>query len=172
MACNNLPEMFFAQAARLGARPRYRYRTDRGWREVTWSECADRVESLAAGLLALGLTPGEKVALLASTRPEWMEIDLAILTAGGVTVPIYPSSLAPECGYIIWNAEASMVFVENEKQLAKIREVQEHGFELDGVRHRVALRQVCLIDGAGGDDVLGLAQVLERGRGERARCAQ
>src|SRR3972149_1187477 len=124
MAFANLPEMFFTQAARLSARPRYRYRMADGWCEVTWGECAERGQNIAAGLLALGLAPGEKVALLSATRPEWTEIDVAILAAGGITVPIYSSNLARECGYIVWNAEASMAIVENVQQLAKLTEVR------------------------------------------------
>ncbi|MBI4518848.1 MAG: long-chain fatty acid--CoA ligase [Deltaproteobacteria bacterium] len=169
MTPNNLADMFFAQAARMGNRPRYRYRSEAGWREVSWAQCRERVQDLAAGLCALGLTPGATVALLSSTRPEWTEIDLGILAAGGVTVPIYPSNLAAECGYIVCNAEARIVFVENEKQLAKIIEVRDRGFELDGVRHQATVRHVCLIDGPGGGDVVALADLMARGRAERER---
>ena len=56
---------------------------------------------IAAALLDVGVMPGDRVALLSSTRAERMEIDFAILACGAVTVPIYPSSLAAECGYIL-----------------------------------------------------------------------
>ncbi|HUE31068.1 MAG TPA: AMP-binding protein, partial [Verrucomicrobiae bacterium] len=138
----NLAEMFFKRAEELAARPRYRYRTADGWREVTWQAMAERVRAIAAGLLDLGVAPGDRVALLSNTRAEWMEIDFAILACGALTVPIYQSSLPAECGYIIANSESSVVFVENPKQRTKVEEVTRHGFELDGVRQTIDLRAV------------------------------
>jgi long-chain acyl-CoA synthetase len=122
-----------------------------------------RVLEIAAGLLELGVAPGDRVALLAATRPEWMEIDFAILACGALTVPIYPSNLAAECGYIVANSESFVVVVENAKQLAKLDEVRRWGFELDGVRHPVSVRRVILIDGegAGAEPLAGL---MARGR--------
>jgi long-chain acyl-CoA synthetase len=146
----NLAELFFRRARELAGHPRYRHRTDGGWREVTWGEMEERVLALAAALVDLGVAPGDRVALLAATRAEWMEIDFAILACGALTVPIYPSNLAPECGYIIANSESAVVFVENAKQRAKIEEVSERGFELDGITHRLELRTVVTIEGAPG----------------------
>jgi long-chain acyl-CoA synthetase len=161
---DNLPGMFFAQAQRYAERPRYRFKRDDRWQEVTWAACADRVRAMAGGLLALGLTPGDRVALLAATRPEWMELDLAILAAGGVTVPIYPSNLAHECGYIMWNSESTIVCVENAKQLAKIRQVQADGFELDGQPGRINPTHIIVIDEPGDQGTMSLQQLMERGR--------
>jgi long-chain acyl-CoA synthetase len=161
---DNLAAMFVAQARRFDERPRYRYHDQDRWREVSWATCADRVRAMAGGLLSLGLEPGERVALLAATRPEWMELDLAILAAGGVTVPIYPSNLANECGYIMWNSESQMICLENAKQLAKIRQVQESGFELDGQFHRIEPRHVITIDEPTGNGTISLRELMERGR--------
>lgn len=161
---DNLAAMFFAQARRYGERPRYRYHHGGGWHDVSWNTCAERVRAMAGGLLSLGLQPGERVALLSATRPEWTEFDLAVLAAGGVTVPIYQSNLAHECGYIVANSESAIVCVENGAQLAKIREMQREGFDLDGVHHRVTVRQLLSIDETGAADVLTLARLMERGR--------
>jgi long-chain acyl-CoA synthetase len=120
----NLAEMFFAKAATRGDRPRHRVKRDGQWVEASWNEVATAVREIAAGLIADGLTPGAKVAILSGTRPEWVDADLAIYACGGVTVPIYQSSLPHECGYIIANSESRVCFVENAKQLAKIRSVQ------------------------------------------------
>src|SRR5205823_1102342 len=81
------------RAGELATRPRYRYRVADGWREVTWQTMAERVRAIAAGLIDLGVAPGDRVALLSNTRPEWMEIDFAILACGALTVPIYQSNL-------------------------------------------------------------------------------
>jgi len=161
---DNLAAMFFAQAQRFADRPRYRYHDQGKWREVSWETCGERVRAMAGGLISLGLAPGERVALLAATRPEWMELDLAILAAGGVTVPVYPSNLADECGYIVWNSESRILCVENAKQLAKIRQIQEKGFALDGQLHRIEASHVITIDEPGDGATVGLKQLMERGR--------
>ena len=160
---DNLATMFFTQARRFGERPRYRHKRGGRWQEVSWTTCAERVQAMARGLARLGLQPGERVALLAATRAEWMEFDLAVLAAGGVTVPIYPSNLADECGYIIWNSGATFVCVENARQLSKLREAQQNGFELDGRAHHVTVSQVISLEETGDASVVTLAQLMERG---------
>src|SRR5262245_21829278 len=163
MPYQNLAQMLFERAAELGDRPRYRYRTDDGWHEVSWRDMADRVRAIAAGLIEMGVQPGDKVALLSNTRPEWMEIDFAILSCGALTVPIYQSNLPAECGYILANSESSIVFVENAKQRAKIEEVTGRGFELDGITQKLDLRGVITIEGEPGAGQ-SLAGVMDRGR--------
>jgi long-chain acyl-CoA synthetase len=171
-AFDNLPDMFFAQAHRYGERPRYRYKHGGRWREVSWASCAERVRAMARGLMSLGLEPGERVALLAATRAEWMEFDLAVMASGGVTVPIYPSNLADECGYIIWNSGAATVCVENARQLAKVREAQQQGFLLDGRVCPVAVRQIVSLEDTGDGSVVSLQQLMERGRSVPASAPQ
>jgi long-chain acyl-CoA synthetase len=165
MAYRNLVEMFFDRAAALAEKPRYRVKRDGVWRETSWYEAATAVRETAAGLVDLGINPGQKVAILSSTRPEWMEADLAVYAAGGVSVPIYQSNLPHECGYILANSESRVCFVENAKQLAKIRETQREGFELDGMRCPVQVDQVILMDGdPDAADVVTLAALRGRGR--------
>jgi long-chain acyl-CoA synthetase len=165
MAFANLPGMFFERARELGDRPRYRHRDENGaWHEVSWTQMEQRVLELAAGLMAAGVQPGDRVALLAATRPEWMEVDLAVLACGALTVPIYPSNLAAECGYIIANSGASVVVVDTAKQRAKIEEVTTRGFELDGVTQPVEVRHVVVMDDG------GLAGLMERGRAALPRA--
>jgi long-chain acyl-CoA synthetase len=161
MRFDSLPQMFFERARALANRPRYRYRRGNVWQEVTWEQMAERVRALAAGLLELGVSPGDRVALLSATRAEWMEVDLAVLACGANTVPIYPSNLATECGYIVANSDSSIVFVENEAQRDKIDRVRADGFELDGVRHRVNPRAVVSIDGGAG--TASFAGLMESG---------
>jgi long-chain acyl-CoA synthetase len=163
MPYDNLAQMFFERAAEMGARPRYRFRTADGWQQATWDAMAEHVRAIAAGLVAMGVEPGDRVALLSGTRPEWMEIDFAILACGALTVPIYQSSLPAECGYIIANSEASVVFVENAKQRAKIEEVTGRGFELDGIRQKIDLRAVVTIEGEPGAGQ-SLAGLMQHGR--------
>lgn len=161
MTFQSLPQMAFSCAGRYDGRPRYRRKENGRWREVSWGDFAERVRHLAAALVDLGIRPGDRVALLSATRPEWMEIDLAILAAGAVTVPIYPSSLQDECGYILFNSEAAVAVVDNEAQRSKIEAVRSGGFELDGSRHSAPVDYVATIEGEGED---GMAALLERGR--------
>jgi long-chain acyl-CoA synthetase len=161
MSYSNLPEMFFRRAAELGPRPRYRHRAGDAWQETTWATSAERVRRLAAALIDLGVRPGDRVALLSGTRPEWMEIDLAILAAGALTIPVYQSVLTNECGYILANSGSTVAFVENAKQRGKVEEVRSRGFELDGVQRSVPTTTVIDIEPDGG--ALSFAGLLERG---------
>ena len=161
----NLAEMFFDRAATHGQRPRYRVKRAGQWVEVSWSEVAATVRELAAGLLDLGVTPDARIAILAQTRPEWVEADLAIYACGGVAVPIYQSNLPHECGYILHNSDSRVCFVENPKQLEKIRTVVEKGFEVEGVPTGVEIAHLVLMEGEpDGHDVVTLAELRARGR--------
>ena len=166
MSYTNLAQMFFTRAAELADRPRYRHFEGGAWREVSWGTMRERVRAIAAGLLEEGVRPGERVALLSATRAEWMEIDLAILAIGAVTIPVYHSVLPDECGYILTNAGADRVFVENPKQKAKVERVSSEGFELDGIRRPVPLSSITTIEGTGPGT---LANLLDRGRANLAR---
>ncbi len=173
MAYRNLAEMFFDRAAIRAAKPRYTVKRDGTWRQVTWEEVATAVRETAAGLVELGITPGQKVAILASTRPEWMEADLAVYACAGVSVPIYQSNLPHECGYILANSESRVCFVENAKQLEKIRTAQREGFELDGTRCAVEMERMILMDGdPDADDVVTLREVRARGRAALERLEE
>ena len=127
MQQQNLARMFHSRVARYGDRPRYKFKSGGRWREVSWRQMGDRVRRAAAGLVELGVKPRDRVCLLSASRPQWPEADFAILSAGGISVPIYPTSPTPDCGFILWNAAARVVFVENAMLLAKVRELQRSG---------------------------------------------
>jgi len=157
--------MFFAHAKRWADRPRYRVKREGVWQEATWAEMAQAVREIGAALVVLGVAPGDRVAIFSSSRPEWMEADLGSYACGAVTVPVYQSSLARECGYILANSGSRVCFVENPTLLGRVREVLQHGFELDGERVTPELAQIILIDGeSDDDDVLTLAALRARGQ--------
>ncbi len=173
MAYRNLAEMFFDRAAVRAAKPRYTVKRDGAWRQVTWEETATAVRETAAGLLELGLVQGQRVAILSSTRPEWVEADIATYACGAVSVPIYQSNLPHECGYILANSESRFCFVENAKQLEKIRTTEREGFELDGTRCAVEVERLILIDGdAASEDVVTLRDLRARGRAALERAEE
>ncbi|MEB2285496.1 MAG: hypothetical protein B6D46_16245 [Polyangiaceae bacterium UTPRO1] len=161
----SLAHMYFDRAAVRAGRPRCRVKRDGAWREILWDDDVTAVREMAAGLVEYGLQPGERVAILSGTRPEWVDADIAIYACGGVSVPIYQSNLPHECGYILANSGSRMCFVENAKQLAKIRDVQRHGFEIDGARATIDVVLLVLMeDEPDGADAIALADLRARGR--------
>ena len=96
-----------------------------GWREVSWSEAAERVEALGRALLGRGVRHGDAVAVVARTRLEWLLLDWAIMSIGAVVVGLYPSNTAQECRYILEHCDAVLVFVENDEQHGKVGSVYD-----------------------------------------------
>ncbi|MGB1700208.1 MAG: AMP-binding protein, partial [Nannocystaceae bacterium] len=94
------------------------------YQPVTWEQLWDRARAVSAGLVALGLDATEHACILSNTRLDWCVLDLGILAAGAVTIPIYPSNLPDECAYIIENSGARVIFTEDATQTQKILEVK------------------------------------------------
>lgn len=95
------------------------------WHDVTWRQYAENVRAVGYGLLALGVEPGECVAVIGENRPEWLYADLATQAIGGITVGIYTTNSPVECEYILGHSESRIYLVENEEQLDKALEVRE-----------------------------------------------
>lgn len=91
------------------------------YQSVTWGEMGADAERISAGLIALGVNPGDRVSIISQTRLEWVTIDMGILGAGAVTVPIYSSNLPDECQHILDDSGAVVVFAETPEQTAKFR---------------------------------------------------
>lgn len=89
------------------------------WQRISWQEHVSRVNALARLLIARGLMPGERVAILSENRPEWLVADLAIQSAGGVSVGIYTTSSAEQVAYVLSHSEAVGLILENAEQLEK-----------------------------------------------------
>ncbi len=95
------------------------------WESLSSERARADVESLGLGLAALGVRRGDRVALLSENRYEWAVTDLATLGQGAVTVPIYPTLTAPQCRYILDNAEARVCVLSNAAQLEKLLAVAD-----------------------------------------------
>ncbi|TDV39699.1 AMP-dependent synthetase/ligase [Actinophytocola oryzae] len=106
------------------------------WREWTWAEYARRVASVAAGLRALGVGAGDRVAIHSENRPEWVIADLAAQGIGACTVGVYPTSPAAEVEYVLSHSGASVLIAEDEEQLDKALEVR---VRLPLLRHVVVI---------------------------------
>ncbi len=114
----NLVTMFFTRAAERGDAPFLWTKASGAWTSTSWADAARQVGSLAAGLTAIGLKPGDRVMLVAENRPEWCLSDLAIMAAGCVTVPTYVTNTERDHLHIIENAGACAIIVSTAK-LAK-----------------------------------------------------
>ena len=102
-----------------------RYKRDGAWHEVTYAQLADIVQEIGLGLIDLGVQPGERLCILANTRPEWSYVDMAATSVGAVVVPIYPTNSPEECLWVISDSDASTIVCENDEQLAKIAAIRD-----------------------------------------------
>ncbi|BCA60645.1 AMP-dependent synthetase [Sphingomonas sp. HMP6] len=114
----NLVAMFLARAAEKGDAPFLWHKAGGIWVSRSWAETARQVASIAAGLKAIGLEPGDRVMLVSENRPEWCIADLAIMAAGCITVPTYTTNTERDHTHIIENSGAKAVIVSTAK-LAK-----------------------------------------------------
>jgi long-chain acyl-CoA synthetase len=119
-----LNALFHGSAARHGDRVALRYKQAKKFLDITYKELAERVYRVASGMAALGVERGDRVALLSENRPEWAITDLAILSIGGVVVPLYPTLPPPQVAYILKNSGAKALVVSDAKQLKKALEVR------------------------------------------------
>jgi long-chain acyl-CoA synthetase len=83
---------------------------DEGWRDITWSELDWQVQRVAAGLIARGVAAGDRVAIMSPTRVEWTVADLAVLSAGAVTVPVYDTNSAEQCRQVLTDSGTELCF--------------------------------------------------------------
>src|SRR5699024_8656504 len=82
------------------------------WREYTTAQVLELVENVAKGLMAAGVGPGDHVAIMSRTRFEWTILDFAIWHAGGVPVPVYETSSADQCAWILGDSDCVAAVVE------------------------------------------------------------
>lgn len=115
-----IPRMAAAQAVRCGEKDALRVRGPQGYEGISWSELMARVEKIALGLLDQGIEAGDRVAILSENRPEWAIADLAALSAGGATVPVYTSLTTPEVEHILKDSGAKFLFVSSVELLGKV----------------------------------------------------
>ena len=108
----NLTDPVWDNAAKAPDTIQFSRRTGDGWQDVTCAQFRDDVVALAKGLVAAGIEPGERIALMSKTRYEWTLIDYAIWAAGAVTVPIYETSSAEQVAWILADSQAAACFVE------------------------------------------------------------
>lgn len=120
-----LPRLF-AEAVEKGRdRPAYHEKFDGRWQVTSFTRLRERVHGVARYLIDRGLEPGDRAALIAHNCTEWPVVDMGMHHAAVANVPIYPSSSAEQILYILADSGARVAFVENPKQLAKLREIRD-----------------------------------------------
>ena len=132
--------------------------------ELSTQELFDRIRDVSLGLGALGVEAGDRVAIVSDSRPEWVIADLAALTAGAVTAPIYPTLPEAQVRYILADSGARVVVVADEMQAAKVRAVWD---ELEHLSAMVIMDRAAGAaaggESASGHEELSLAEAAERG---------
>jgi long-chain acyl-CoA synthetase len=145
-------------AAEHGDHPAIRYKREGAWHDVSYAQFDEIVSEIALGLIDLGVQSGERVCILANTRPEWSYADMAITSAGAVVVPIYQTNSPKECQWVLSDSGACAIVCEDDTQLAKVAAVREQ---------LPALRTVIVMDPLAGEpptQAVTLDQVRELGR--------
>jgi long-chain acyl-CoA synthetase len=141
-------------AERFGDRLAARFKVDGEWREMTYAQVGAAIEEVALGLVELGIAPGERVGILADTRVEWTLTSYGISAAGAVVVPVYPTSSASECAWVLGNSGARLVVCEHAGQVDKVESVRS---ELGELEHVVSMEP--------GTGDMTLDELRERGAG-------
>jgi long-chain acyl-CoA synthetase len=143
-------------AERHAGTPAVRHKRDGAWHDVSYAELGEIVSEVGRGLIDLGIAPGDHVAILCTTRPEWTYADFGITTAGAVAVPIYPTNSPEECEWVAADSESIAIVCEDAAQVAKIRQVRDR---------LPALETIIVVDPSGDTgDAIPLDTVRERGR--------
>ena len=116
----SLARLFYDRVEAMPDAEAFRYLGDEVWESVTWRQASEAVKTIAAGLLALGIQPEDRVAIASATRYKWLLADLAIICAGAATTAVYPSTRSEDVVFILTDSGSRIVFAEDDTQLAKL----------------------------------------------------
>ena len=151
----NVAVLFLDRVEKSPNAEAFRFPVGEAWESVTWKQAGEKVTQLAAGLLSLGLTSEQRVAIASGTRYEWILADLAVMCAGLATTTVYPSTNAEDTAYIVSDSESQVVFAEDDSQVAKLQERKD---EIPSVK------KVVVFDGTtDGDWIIGLDDLAALG---------
>jgi long-chain acyl-CoA synthetase len=112
---SSIPGLCLSAALRHGKTDALNYRTEGKWVPIAATAFVERVKNVALGLAALGIRPGDRIALLSENRPEWSIADLAILSLGAINVPIYTTQAVDQIEYILADSGSRAIFISNRK---------------------------------------------------------
>ena len=148
----------FERVARMHPRPdTLNYKSGGRWVSMSSAEMLERAKFIAAGLHAIGVQRGDRVALLSESRVEWTLTDAGSIFAGAIDVPIYPTLTPPQVRYILNDSGACVLFVANREKYIELKDV---------LGDCAAIKHVIFFDAEGitAADGLTLSQLEEKGR--------
>src|SRR3954469_675708 len=151
----------FGRAAEIhGDNPFARHKAGDEWHDISYAQAWAIAQEIGLGLIDLGVQRGDRVCILANTRPEWSFADFGATSTGAVVVPIYQTNSPKECEWVAGNSEAVAVIAEDAAQVAKIVEVRDN---LPSLRH------IVVREPEGADpSAIALDDLRERGRSRDA----
>ena len=120
MSFRSLPDMLKTNANRFKERAAMSVKVDGKWKDVSYGVLGENVRLVAQGLVSLGISKGDKVALLSENRPEWGMADFGIQSTRALVVPIYPTLISKQIEYILNNSGTRIAIVSNAEQADKI----------------------------------------------------
>ncbi len=158
-----IPELFQNLTAKFAgeSRPVLMYKSGKTYKGISYADLRTRVEAFAYGLAALGVNRGDRVAIVAENRPEWVISDQAIVALGAIDVPVYPTMTARQIEFIFNDSGVKVAIVSNQFQLNKVMRVYSEVSTLE---------KVILISEKGPiaePDTLGFSAVMEMGERHR-----
>jgi long-chain acyl-CoA synthetase len=156
MNLRTLNEIFFAVVER-DDRVVVMHRRAIQWISISSSELYQNVVGVARSLLEWGISKGDRVAILSENRPEWTITDFASLLIGAVVVPVYTTLTDEQTAYILHDSGARVVFVSTEKQLSKVRAIQD----------QTAVERIVVMDGVETAHAAHMQRLMQDGPKER-----
>ena len=116
------------------------------WQEVSWAQYWDRVLDVAHALLALGIEPGDRVAIHSENRREWLYADVATVAVRGITTGLYPTNPPAEVHYLLADSRAKLLVAEDQEQVDKVLDILDELTDLErvvyleprGIRRRIS----------------------------------
>ena len=158
-ATRNLPEAFFVTAAERPTAPFLGVKRKEGWHTTDWGSVAQQVSELSRGLRALGVEPGDRVAIIAENRPEWAIADLAIMAAGAISVPAYTTNTVDDHLHVLSDSGAKLAIVSTARLAKNLIPAAKRAMNTDIV---VAIEPVASDEQ--GIHIVGWEDTLQRGR--------
>lgn len=138
----NLLQMFFDKADARGTDAMFWSKRYDAWQPVSWQDARDTVSAISRGLRRIGVERGDRVMLVSENRPEWGLADLAIMAAGGITVPAYTTNTVTDHIHIITDCDPRVAIVSSERLAERL---------LPAIRNTGTIKTVITMEGAGGE---------------------
>ncbi len=120
----NIAQLFLEAVQAYDRPDALKYKKGGAWHSISHRQVYSNVKRAALGLVALGIKPNDRVAILSENRPEWLISDFACVMSGATSVPLYPMLPADQIAYMVQDSEARIVFASTREQLLKVRELR------------------------------------------------